>query len=138
MPRTSSSPRESLPASLRTLNRAGEEVPNGNCTSLGPQIAELCSDTRRAKGTLTGNLYVDPTATVMLNNFHVGGEILVENLSPAVTQVQEAATLAAALFPNQTFSGNNLGGMTINLNGVTNIEGGRNTVVQVNGNFGLI
>lgn len=85
-------------------------------------------------GTLTGNFYKDPGATIQSNiasQFNYGG-IVTQSLSGAVSDVQTAASNAKLLTPDQTFGALGSSATTINSStSLTNSLGGYDTVVNV-------
>ena len=85
-------------------------------------------------GTLTGTLYADPGATIQSNiasQFNVDGGITTTSLATAVSDVQNAATDAASLAPNQTITGP-VGGSPLTIN-----ASGTDTVVNINGSISV-
>ena len=78
-------------------------------TNLG--LANGSSTNFSGGGTLIGTLYADPGATIQSNigsQFNILGGITTTPLASEVAAVQNAATTAAGLTPDQTFS--NIGG----------------------------
>ncbi|MFO0806219.1 MAG: collagen-binding domain-containing protein [Gemmataceae bacterium] len=85
-------------------------------------------------GTLTGNLYLDPGASLQSNfnsQFNVGGSITPISLATAVMDVKNAASTAAALAPNATYGAVGSSALTLNSTGSINSLGGHDTVVQL-------
>jgi uncharacterized protein (TIGR03382 family) len=91
-------------------------------------------------GSLTGNVFKDPGATIQGNfsgQFNVGGMIITMNMSQAVSDVQAAWATAMALTADQTFGAIGASALTINASGPLNAAGGHNTVVEVNGGISI-
>ena len=91
-------------------------------------------------GDVSGTFYVDPGATAPANNpaqMHFNGGIVTQSLTQAVTDVDNANSIAASLTPDQTFA--SLGGSltTLTAIGALNNLGGHNTVYDVTGNIGI-
>ena len=84
-------------------------------------------------GTLTGTLYVDPSATVQSNlasQFNVQGGVTTSSLAQAVADVTTASQTAALLTATQTFAGNLSNGFTFSTAGDYN-------VVNITGNLSI-
>jgi MYXO-CTERM domain-containing protein len=102
---------------------------NGN-VGLGPGSSTNVS----GGGTISGNLYKDPSATLQANfnmQFSVNGSIITQNLGASVTDVQNASLAAQMLSPDQTFGSVGGSALGINATGALNGMGGRNTVVDI-------
>ena len=101
-------------------------------TNLG--LANGASTNFSGGGTLTGNLYLDPGASLQSNfgsQFNVNGSILQQSLAQAVTDVQNAATTAKGLTPDATYGAVGGAPLTLTSIGQLNSLGGHDTVVKI-------